>query len=152
MADETLTALGIKSFESRTDKKIWLSRSKLKYGRVLNEPYIEERAQALGFDIIHPEKIPLPEQIRLIATSAAVAGFSGSQFFSAFFAKKVLGEFKIFNRRKIVPDSLPFLLEKKRINGEIVRYDIEDFGETAPEKDRISLEPDKIVQTLKELA
>lgn len=152
MSDEMLNALSIKNFEARTDKKIWLSRSKLKYGRVLNEPYIEERVKALGFDIIYPEKIPLPEQIRLIASSSVVAGFSGSQFFSAFFAKKTLGEFKIFNRRARVPDTMPFLLERKKINGDIVYFGVEDFGEEAPEKDRISLEPDKIVQTLEELA
>lgn len=152
MSEEALNALGRKEFTETSDKKIWLSRSKLKYGRIVNESAIEKCVQRLGFEIVYPEKLPLPEQIRLIATSRVVAGFSGSQFFSSFFAKKILGAYKIFNRRPRVPDTLSFMLESKRINGEIVTLAVKEAVPGAPEKNMVALEPDKIIAALANFA
>lgn len=152
MSDEMQNALAFRNFDKQTDKKIWLSRSRLKYGRIENEPYIEKCALHLGFEIIYPEKLPLLEQIRLIATSRVVAGFSGSQFFSAFFAKKILGKFKIFNRRPRVPATIPFMLDKKKIDGELVMLEVEEAVKGAPEKNMLAREPEKIIQTLASLA
>lgn len=43
MSGEMLDALAFRDYEERTDKKVWLSRTKLKYGRITNEQDIEER-------------------------------------------------------------------------------------------------------------
>ena len=97
------------------DKKIWLSRSKLQYGMIINENEIEEQLRFNGFEIVYPEYISLHEQVRLISTSRIVAGFDGSAFYSSLFSRRINGEFFIFNRRENIPEALIYALEKKAV-------------------------------------
>ncbi|MDE5832444.1 MAG: glycosyltransferase family 61 protein [Desulfovibrio sp.] len=150
MTEDTLAALACKNFAPVMDKKIWLSRSKLKYGLILNERLIEEQIASLGFEIVYPEKTPLLEQIKLISSSRIVAGFSGSQFFSAFFARKILGTIIIFNRRLGVPDTIPFLLRSKNMAGILPMFKVREAEKGAKEGNMIALEPDRIIRTLAE--
>lgn len=129
--DAQLESLACKDFgKSANDCKLWLSRRKLKYGRITNEEDIENELQKAGYEIVFPEKIPLLEQIKLISTSRIVSGFDGSQFYSALFAKNICGEFHVFNRRGGIPAAISHMLEKKGIknhqhlfNMEMVDYD-----------------------------
>lgn len=148
MSDSLLSAMGIKNFDSMTERKVWFSRTKLKYGKIVNEEGIESELKSLGFDIIYPEKLPLQEQITLISTSRIVSGFTGSQFFSAFFSKNILGKFILFNRRQIVPDTVTFLMDNKNIKGNINTLNIKVVDNL--KLDIVSLEPKKIVQILRE--
>lgn len=148
MSDSLLSAMGIKNFDSMTERKVWFSRTKLKYGKIVNEEEIESEVKSMGFDIIYPEKLPLQEQIKLISTSRIVSGFTGSQFFSAFFSKNILGQFILFNRRQTVPDTMTFLLESKNIKGNINRLNIKVVDNL--NLNILSLEPEKIVQILRE--
>lgn len=116
----------------------------------MNELEIESRIAEFGFEIVSPEKLSLQDQVRTISTSRVVAGFSGSQFFSSFFAKRILGEFRIFNRRPRVPDTIPFMLESKKIKGVLTILGVEEAVKGDPQKNMCALEPDKIVQTLAE--
>lgn len=152
MSQEMLDALAFKDYGEMTDRKIWLSRTKLKYGRIINEREIESRIPEFGFEIVSPEKLSLPDQIRMISTSRVVAGFSGSQFFSSFFAKRILGEFRIFNRRPMVPDTIPFMLESKKINGSLTVLKVEEAVKGDPEQNMVALESDRIIQALGEYA
>ena len=150
MSDSLLAAMGIKRFNALSERKVWFSRSKLKYGKILNEEEIEAKLRSLGFEIVYPEKLPLLEQIRLIATSRIVSGFTGSQFFSAFFASEILGRFVLFNRRANVPDTIPFLLSRKGINGNVNMLDIKIVDDL--KLDIVSLEPDRIVKIMSDAA
>ena len=150
MSDSLLAAMGIKRFDELSERKVWFSRTKLKYGKILNEEEIEANLRPLGFEVIYPEKLPLLEQIRLIATSKIVSGFTGSQFFSAFFAKNILGKFELFNRRSNVPDTIPFLLSHKDINGSVNMLDIKVVDKF--NLNIVSMEPEKIISILSDTA
>lgn len=148
MSDSLLSAMAMKNFTSLSERRVWLSRTKLKYGKILNEEKIESYLRSIGFEIIYPEKLPLLDQIKLVSTSRIVSGFIGSQFFSAFFAKSVLGHFILFNRRVNVPDTIPFLMENKHISGNVNMLGIEVVDSF--NYNIVSLEPEKIVQILSE--
>lgn len=152
MSGEMLDALAFRDSREMIDRKVWLSRTKLKYGRIINERDIVERISEFGFEIVSPERLSLHDQVRLISTSRVVAGFSGSQFFSSFFARRILGEFRIFNRRPRVPDTIPFMLENKKINCGLTVLEVEEAVKGDPEKNMVALQPDRIVEVLSECA
>ncbi len=49
-------------------------------------PEVEQRFRERGFAIVHPELIPLPDQIALMRAAEVVAGFAGSGMFTLMFA------------------------------------------------------------------
>lgn len=66
-----------------TSSKIFLSRSRLKTGRRSLPQVVAQSLERIfirhGFDIIHPQELPLPEQVRLIRNATYIAGVTGSQ-------------------------------------------------------------------------
>ena len=132
ITDEQADALKCKTFHDCVSKKIWLSRSKLKYGKLDNECDIEEKIRELGFDIVYPEDLHLQEQIRLVSTSSIVAGCDGSAFFSLLFSQNVYGKFFVFNRRRDIPATLPYMFQKRNIQFEKYIFDLEPVEEKWP--------------------
>lgn len=61
--------------------RIYLSRSgpKVMNRSALSEPEVEAIFRNHGFQILHPETLPLADQAALISSATHVAGFSGSQ-------------------------------------------------------------------------
>lgn len=130
--------------------KIWLSRTKLKRGKITNEEYIEEKLKYNGFEIVYPETLSVREQAEYISTSRIVGGFDGSQFFSLLFSKKINGKFFIFNRRPHMAATLPYIFERRKIEYELHNLPIElidDIYNEAGSNYR-SLQPDKIYELL----
>jgi len=129
LSDEQVSALAIFDFHNQCSyKKVWLSRSRLiknRAGTIKNEKLIEKILQLLGFKIIHPEYLPIVEQVRIISCADVIAGFDGSQFFSVLFAKSINGVFHIFNRRKKVPETLPYSFERKNITYMIHNFKVD---------------------------
>lgn len=76
----------------KSDDRIYLSRSRLsKELRGLPEGVeerIEEVFRQMNFRIIHPQELPLPEQVGLIRASKYVAGCAGSQLHLGAFANR----------------------------------------------------------------
>jgi hypothetical protein len=64
------------------EKKIYLSRSMLsdKQRRIVNEDKLQERLASRGWTIIHLERYPMADQIRLLSEARLVAGTVGSAF------------------------------------------------------------------------
>ena len=93
---EQIEALGALPAPPRSDKKIWLSRSSHLGGGLLDERTLEPYLQALGWEIVHPQFLPIRKQVELIASSARVAGVDGSAFHTALLAREILGRFTIF--------------------------------------------------------
>jgi len=93
---EQIAALGTLPAPPRTDKKIWLSRSCHLGGGLLDERALEPHLQALGWEIVHPQFLPIRAQVELIASSTRVAGMDGSAFHTALLAREILGRFTIF--------------------------------------------------------
>jgi capsular polysaccharide biosynthesis protein len=113
-------------------KKIWLSRTQLKYGKLDNESVIEEGLRQIGYEIICPETLPLREQVKLICTSTIVAGCDGSAFFSLLFAKDIYSKFFVFNRRRNIPSMIPYVFEKRNVQFEQWTFDLEPVHEEWP--------------------
>lgn len=134
ISDEQLNALCSFNFdENKKDKlkKIWLSRSKLpddKLRKVVNEVKIEQSLLKSGFHILHPEKLSLIEQTRIISSADVVAGFDGSQFFSILFSKNVYGKFYVFNSRPVIPNTLPYAFQRKGVDHSLNTFRITDVG------------------------
>jgi hypothetical protein len=93
---EQIEALGALPPPPLTDKKIWLSRSSNLGGGLLNERELEPHLQAMGWEIVHPQFMPIRKQVELIASSARVAGMDGSAFHTALLAREILGRFTLF--------------------------------------------------------
>lgn len=74
-------------------RRIYLSRSRLEKRRTTkqrnadNERSAEEWFERNGFDIIHPQLLPLPEQIALCRNAQVIAGCDGSALHMAMFAR-----------------------------------------------------------------
>ncbi len=82
-----------KSGYKHDGRKIYVARNKPGEpnswnGRVmLNEAELIERLIPLGFEIVVPHRLPLPEQIRIFASAGFVLGASGSAMFNAMFCQ-----------------------------------------------------------------
>jgi hypothetical protein len=154
--DEQINSLKYFSFSyipkkiNDLNKKIWMSRSSLKYGKVINEHVIEEKLKELGYTIVHSETLSLYEQVKLISTSDVVAGFDGSAFFSLLFAKEIYGKFIIFNRRKHIPETIHYALERRHIEFKLCTFDVECISGNIynADADYSHSEPDKVINVL----
>lgn len=119
ISDEQLKALGrLPVQEHNPDRKIWLSRSRFNGGGVENEAEIEAELLGCGWEIIHPQELGIHDQIRLIAGSGLVAGFSGTAFFNVLLAEQVHGRFLVIGRSARVNPTIPFFLEQKKARHE----------------------------------
>ena len=98
---EQIEALGALPSPQRSDKKIWLSRGSYIGGGLHGERALEPHLQALGWEIVHPQFLPIRKQVELIASSARVAGLDGSAFHTALLAREILGRFTIFFLRNM---------------------------------------------------
>ncbi|MDR2603908.1 MAG: glycosyltransferase family 61 protein [Desulfovibrio sp.] len=133
-----------------TKEKIWLSRSKLKNGKVTNEHEIEEKLRKIGYTIIHPEALHFREQVRLISTSDVVAGFDGSAFFSLLFAKEIRSKFIVFNRRRDIPKTIPYVFQKRNVEFNQYIFDLQPINEEWPVSLFYHSEPNKLIEVLGE--
>lgn len=148
--DDQLIAMSCLQFSYDTnDRKIWLSRNKLKHGKITNEEYIENELKKFGYEIIHPETLPFKEQVRLISTSSIVAGCEGSQFFSFLFAKEIQGRFFIFNRRKRIPKPITYSLERKNVECSLHTFDLEYIDHDGASANFYHPHPEYVVNILK---
>ncbi|MBR0558872.1 glycosyltransferase 61 family protein [Neokomagataea anthophila] len=75
------------------DKPVYLSRSQFGSGmRVFeSESILEENLKNKGFNIVHPQKLTLEEQISLFSTTRPVCGFIGSAFHNSIFSSFPIG-------------------------------------------------------------
>ena len=79
-------------------KKIWLSRSKLDKGRLLNEKYFEQLLALRGWKVFHPEHYSIVEQVDFLCDSEVIAGIEGSGFHTLIFMPEYAGKVSIFVR------------------------------------------------------
>lgn len=67
----------------------YLARSRLTWGvkAIANEAPLCQALAALGVEVIHPEQLGLPDQVRLFGSDRVIMGLSGSAFHTAIFAR-----------------------------------------------------------------
>lgn len=85
MADR---ALGKASFQV-TEQPLYLSRTRLGSSQrtVSGEAAFEEALKRVGFHVVHPETLPIEEQIRLVNSHRYVVGPQGSAFHMLLFSR-----------------------------------------------------------------
>ena len=66
-------------------RKLWLSRSKLDTLQNESMPAVESRLADLGWTIVHPEELPIREQLAHIASAERIAAEQGSALHSLIF-------------------------------------------------------------------
>lgn len=83
--------------ESSSMEKVYLSRTALPHGfrHILGEDLLEEALRERGWRIVHPEKLPVGDQLLVLARARVIAGEMGSAFhllmyFGREFARKTI--------------------------------------------------------------
>lgn len=72
----------------RFPRRVYLSRSHLQdKRRAVNEAGIEALMRDHGFAVVHPQELPLPEQVASIRSAQVIAGCDGSALHLATFAR-----------------------------------------------------------------
>lgn len=132
LTPEQRESLARVSVAGPVSRKIWLSRSAFKHGEILNEREIEADIARHGWDIVHPEQLPIRTQVELVASSALVAGLDGSAFYTALLARKVWGRFFVFSRRKRIPPMLSTVLRDKGVSVEEFIFPVEFLDPARP--------------------
>ncbi len=98
--DEQVKALQVVSAPNpKQGKKVWLSRSKLKEGALLNEATLEETLSRNGWTIFHPQEHSIINQITMLKDAEEIAGIEGSAFHLLMMFPDYKGKVKIFARR-----------------------------------------------------
>lgn len=82
-------ARGLAPFPHHHGEKVFLSRSRVRSLRQVpgNEAELEARMAALGFAIVHPQELPLADQIGLARHARIIAGLDGSALHLGLFAR-----------------------------------------------------------------
>lgn len=65
---------------------IYLSRSGDRKRYLINESDLERRLVQVGFEIVHPERLGVEDQIKLFANSSVIVGATGAAFANCIFA------------------------------------------------------------------
>jgi capsular polysaccharide biosynthesis protein len=77
------------------EERVYLSRARFpKRRRLVNEDAVEERFKAHGFTIVHPEHLPMRDQIGLASGAAILAGTAGSNMY--------LGAFQAAGAKRVI--------------------------------------------------
>lgn len=139
-----------------TQARLWLSRTSLQswQHKDAGESWIEGELAKDGFTIVHPEEMPLRQQVSLLSSASILAGFDGSAWFSLFFARQIACRAVVFNRFRKIVDTVPYLFKVRHIPCELHEFPV--VCDEAQKGDRDwhlglrHLEPERIVATLRQ--
>jgi len=139
-------ALGQAKFGSlQPDKHIWLSRSKLKSGAVLNEEALENRLRIDGWIVIHPEEVSIQEQVDALAGASKIAGFAGSAFHTLALFEEIPSNVLLFSRTKKLNDNFALLGHRLELNQKYVEVAYRKVSGRDPSANIIVDDPGKIL-------
>lgn len=71
---------------TRPPERVFISRSRIRRRRLVNEVEIEAIFERYGFRIVHPELLPIEEQIALFGGAGMIAGLGGSAMHNTVFS------------------------------------------------------------------
>lgn len=69
-----------------TPERVYISRSRVAGRGLVNEPAVEDLFREKGFTIVHPQELPIEDQIRIFANARFLASAGGSAAHNALFA------------------------------------------------------------------
>lgn len=126
---EQIAAMGRLNFgEPRKDRRVWLSRAKLKIRTIAEETIIEEKLSNEGWNIISPERLSVSEQIDAISKSSVIAGFEGSAFHTLLLFNKVPAKIRMIARQKEVTADFKLIATAKSLDLSILSEQLERTG------------------------
>lgn len=73
--------------DNKVSKRIYISRNRYKYRKLLNEDEVIDALKPLGFEIVYPEMLPFIEQVSLFASAKIVIGTTGSALTNLLFCQ-----------------------------------------------------------------
>ena len=76
MRDTLLRAFGVSGQQG--GRRVYISRSRAKYRRLVNQDELLPDIRRLGFDVAYPEDLTFEEQVRTFATAGVVLGVHGA--------------------------------------------------------------------------
>ncbi|WP_417458074.1 glycosyltransferase family 61 protein [Kordiimonas sp.] len=88
----------VRGYTPTPGKKVWLSRSKLKKGVILNETILEKNLKACGWTIYQPEAHSISDQVAMLADAEEIAGVEGSALHTLVLMPDFRGKVTIFDR------------------------------------------------------
>ncbi|WP_420429829.1 glycosyltransferase family 61 protein [Kordiimonas sp.] len=88
----------VRGYAPKAGKKVWLSRSSLKKGVILNESLLEECLTASGWTIYQPEAHSIADQVKMLADAEEIAGIEGSALHTLVLMPDYRGRVNIFDR------------------------------------------------------
>jgi capsular polysaccharide biosynthesis protein len=88
LAREAFTRWRLLGNASKVERaeRIFISRSRIRRRRLVNEAEIEAIFERRGFRIVHPEQLLIEDQIALFSTAGMIAGLGGSAMHSTVFS------------------------------------------------------------------
>ena len=77
--------------DGRYGRTVYLSRRLLKksFRSFENEAAVEDFCRSRGFEIVYPERLSLPDQIKIISEAGMLIGFPGSAFHTVMFRRSL---------------------------------------------------------------
>ncbi len=90
------------SSDRNGQRRVFLSRSALTTKRpreAVNDNQLDAEMEKLGFDVIHPEKLTINEQLDVVAESGIIAGVSGSALHLSAFSNSGLSVIELGDGR-----------------------------------------------------
>jgi len=81
------------------DQRVWLSRTgNRRLGRSAGEARLENELERRGWRVLHPQGLPVGEQLSVLTDAAVVAGLEGSAFHAAILLAQPASPFVILRR------------------------------------------------------
>lgn len=129
---DTFRSIAAKFIDNNSPRKVYFSRSKLKYNATLGEDKIERVFENNGYAIFYPEQLPLDEQIRLVANCDSYVCVQGSLEHHSLFMKDS-SEMIVMIRRD-TPTERQLLINKIQpaIKKTYLRANVRPFGDRRP--------------------
>lgn len=108
-------------------RKTWVSRSTLpeSLGKVYSEKRLEERLAQVGWNIFHPQRHSIGEQLATYSSSEHLAGFAGSAFHSLILLKDYRGKISLFERGSPLNLNYATIANAKNLNQTIYQIEME---------------------------
>lgn len=127
-------AIGARFRRPTASPRLYLSRSRFRNRRVMrNEQDVERLFERHGFDVVHPERLPIAEQIALARAATHLAGSVGSGTY--------LGMFQRRRRDKLIVSPRGFTFRDDQIvsrlrRGRLCYFLTDDEDAEQPARDR----------------
>jgi hypothetical protein len=115
----------------RAGRRLWLSRTKLfgAVGRILDEDAMEARLAGLGWSIVHPQTMTVPEQLNAMADAEMISGFVGSAFHTLMLGRDVAAKVRLIDRTNCgLPSDYETIAQLKGLDQKLLSAPIRILG------------------------